>query len=244
MNHNFDALQQGKSANICIGRIDDTQPFFANDAHRTVVVPWHHGKPSFVSPVSFLLGFVSESGALLSSRAGDFNLNAGMFFGGAPDIEVSGGGGFMVGGTGEPPLFMIGGPIEETGRLRYIDGCRDSLLVPPVRRGAACLNALYFPPFTDQTMHTHPSARVGYVVRGGGWCKTDASNRLPLRSGDIFFLPAGALHGFLSDREGMTVVAYHPDSDTGPTDQDHPMINRTIVRGLPASQLEINQAGE
>jgi hypothetical protein len=36
----------------------------------------------------------------------------------------------------------------------------------------------------------------------------------------------------------MVVVAYHPDSDYGPTHEAHPMINRTVVRGVPASQIE------
>jgi hypothetical protein len=45
-------------------------------------------------------------------------------------------------------FFQIGGPIEETGRLRYIDGRTDSLLIPPVLRGDACLNLLHIPPGT------------------------------------------------------------------------------------------------
>jgi hypothetical protein len=35
----------------------------------------------------------------------------------------------------------------------------------------------------------------------------------------------------------MRVLAYHPDSDFGPTDQDHPMINRTMVDGISAREL-------
>ena len=29
----------------------------------------------------------------------------------------------------------------------------------------------------------------------------------------------------------MDVIAYHPDSDWGPTDVEHPMVNRTLVEG-------------
>ena len=29
----------------------------------------------------------------------------------------------------------------------------------------------------------------------------------------------------------MDVIAYHPDSDWGPTDETHPMVNRTFVEG-------------
>ena len=48
--------------------------------------------------------------------------------------------------------FQVGGPIEAMGRLRYIDGCTDSLLIPPWRRGEACLNHLHIPPGVEQTM--------------------------------------------------------------------------------------------
>jgi len=27
----------------------------------------------------------------------------------------------------------------------------------------------------------------------------------------------------------MDIIAYHPDSDFGPTDIDHPMLNRTYI---------------
>jgi hypothetical protein len=62
--------------------------------------------------------------------------------------------------------FSLGGPIEWFGRLKYIDGCTDSLLISPWRLGAACLNLLHIPPGVQQTMHTHPSDRIGVVVTG------------------------------------------------------------------------------
>jgi len=36
----------------------------------------------------------------------------------------------------------------------------------------------------------------------------------------------------------MRVIAYHPDSNFGATDIDHPMINRTMVNGVSASELD------
>ncbi|NBW63320.1 MAG: cupin domain-containing protein, partial [Synechococcaceae bacterium WB4_1_0192] len=45
-------------------------------------------------------------------------------------------------------------------------------------------------------------------------------------------------HRFLTGSEsGLTVVAWHPDSDTGPTDVDHPMVRRTMVGGVSAAEL-------
>lgn len=146
----------------------------------------------------------------------------------------------------------IGGPVESTGRLKYIDGCTDSLLVPPVKKGDPCLNHLHFPKGITQTPHTHPSHRIGLVVRGEGECVTPFGN-LPLVEGCIFLIREhdgvstsvgvdGALHEtgthkFNTYGSHMDVIAFHPDSDFGPEDDCHPMINRTIVNGVSASQL-------
>jgi hypothetical protein len=36
----------------------------------------------------------------------------------------------------------------------------------------------------------------------------------------------------------MDVIAFHPDSDFGPEDENHPMINRTIVNGVSANAID------
>lgn len=148
-------------------------------------------------------------------------------------------------------VFMIGGPVERTGRLRYIDGCTDSLLVPPVKKGDPCLNHLHFPPNIRQTMHTHPSVRIGLVKGGKGECITPFGN-VPLEPGMLFAIlpedgekaigldgrqhPVGS-HCFFTHNSPMDVIAFHPDSDFGPTDEEHPMINRTFVDGVSASKI-------
>lgn len=146
----------------------------------------------------------------------------------------------------------IGGPIEKEGRLSYIDGCTDSLLIPPVKLGDPCFNHLHFPENIDQTPHTHPSHRIGIVAKGEGECITPFGN-LPLTEGMIFVIkeydgktkakgtdgklyPAGT-HSFKTTNSSMDVIAFHPDSDFGPTDVNHPMINRTIVEGVSANTL-------
>jgi hypothetical protein len=134
-------------------------------------------------------------------------------------------------------MRMMGGPLEGVGRLRYIDGCTDSLLVPPVRKGDPCLNHLHFPPGIDQTMHTHPSVRVGLVYRGEGECVTPFET-YPLREGMAFVIHTDGLHKFRTHDRTMDIVAWHPDSDTGPTDEDHPIVNRTIVDGVSASKID------
>jgi hypothetical protein len=124
-----------------------------------------------------------------------------------------------------------GGPIEERGRLRYIDTCSDTVLVASPLLGDPCLNHLHFPTGVDQTEHTHPSTRAGIIARGSGWCMTP-SGRYALSPGRIFHIPRDGRHRFATgDGVSMDVIAYHPDSDFGPTHEEHPMVNRTWVDG-------------
>jgi len=124
---------------------------------------------------------------------------------------------------------VIAGVIAPQGNVKYIDGCTDSLLVCPPRLGDPCLNALYFPPQTNQTFHTHPSQRLGAVLSGKGYACTEDSE-VELMPGTVFLLETGKVHRFRTEDEPMVVIAYHPDSDWGPTDEVHPMINRTVIK--------------
>jgi quercetin dioxygenase-like cupin family protein len=122
------------------------------------------------------------------------------------------------------------GWVEETGRLSYIDGCSDSLLVYPARLGDASLNLLYFPPGIDQTFHRHPSIRLGCVISGHGFSEVGEANSVELTNlsnGDSFGLIAQERHRFKTTESSMTVIAFHPDGDWGPTDHNHSMLNRT-----------------
>lgn len=127
--------------------------------------------------------------------------------------------------------YLYGGEIDpKKGDVRYIDGCTDSLLVAPHRLGDPCLNALYFPPNTNQTFHTHPSIRLGCVLAGCGYADVgEAGKEIRLQRGVVFGIATDERHRFRTTDKGMLVIAYHPDSDWGPTDEVHPMINRTIV---------------
>jgi len=139
-------------------------------------------------------------------------------------------------------VFNLGGPAEEQGRLKYIDGCTDSVLIHPPKVGDPCMNLLYFPPGIDQTPHTHPSVRVGTVVSGKGRCHywDDGEEKtVDLIEGMIWCIHTDGLHKFSTPYgESMRVMPYHPDSDTGPDDENHPMINRTIVDGVSASKID------
>jgi len=123
-------------------------------------------------------------------------------------------------------LRQFGGPLEATGRLQYVDGCSDTLLLAPARKGEPCLNHLHIPAHVPQRWHYHPSDRVGVVSKGHGICHTEAQD-FALAPGIGWHIPAGMNHCFETDAESLDVIAWHPDSDFGPTDEDHPMINRT-----------------
>lgn len=123
-------------------------------------------------------------------------------------------------------MMAAGGPLEETGRLRYIDGCTDTGLIGPIRQGDPCLNHLHFPPGIEQTLHTHPSVRIGLVARGRGLCRAPTGN-FPLEPGSVFVIPTGKVHGFTTEGETMDIIAFHPDSVLGPTDERHQMLEAT-----------------
>jgi quercetin dioxygenase-like cupin family protein len=121
---------------------------------------------------------------------------------------------------------VIGETPDNTGRLSYIDGCSDEMLVYPPRLGDPSLNYLYFPKNTNQSFHNHPSIRIGYVLSGSGIAQTCNEN-IKLTAGTLFMLSEKEIHRFTTDKKEMRIVAYHPDGDWGPTDESHTMLNRT-----------------
>lgn len=182
-------------------------------------------------------GYVFQGNALLETDNGIFRLREKMYFCVAGSLKISEGAGIIATRLDYTGIFGIGGQIEDKGRLRYIDGCRDTLLIPPILQGDPCLNALYFPPAIRQTPHTHPSVRVGIVAKGHGECVTP-QKVFPLNEGQAFIIAPEALHSFNTFDAEMIVIAYHPDSDFGPTHENHPMINRTMLNGISANEID------
>eukprot|EP01121_Diplochlamys_sp_Union-15-3_P005341 TRINITY_DN15672_c0_g1_i2.p1 TRINITY_DN15672_c0_g1~~TRINITY_DN15672_c0_g1_i2.p1 ORF type:complete len:247 (-),score=29.84 TRINITY_DN15672_c0_g1_i2:44-784(-) len=182
-------------------------------------------------------GFVFSGPATITVTQGTFQLQTGMYFSVNGGLEIQGGYGIIMTRKNYKSFFQLGGPIENFGRLKYIDGCTDSLLIAPIKKGDPCLNLLYFPEGIDQTAHTHPSDRIGIIFSGRGKCITP-QEEYDLLPGQIFCIHTNGIHKFQTlQGSPMVVIAYHPDSDFGPTDQDHPMINRTLINGVSASTL-------
>lgn len=186
-------------------------------------------------------GFVRHGQAVLRVSGHDYPILPEMYF------AIPGGG--SVRGHGEALLasrraylgfFHVGGPVEQFGRLRYINGCSDSVLIGPLTHGAPCLNLLYVPRDTRQTPHTHPSFRFGLVVSGAGQCFSGEQSH-PLHVGSVFYIPQHELHHFVTEDSSLRIVAWHPDSDFGPTDENHPMLNRTAPAAAPQAASDGHQ---
>ena len=132
---------------------------------------------------------------------------------------------------------LIGGPTEKSGRLVYIDGCSDSLLVYPPRLGDPSISLLHFPMQVEQKFHIHPSIRLGVVIEGSGIaeikrCNYDKNDteEIMLTTNSVFFIEERELHRFKTTDSTLKIIAYHPDGDWGPTDENHSMLNRTYVK--------------
>jgi hypothetical protein len=122
------------------------------------------------------------------------------------------------------------GQLESNGRLCYIDGCSDTLLVYPPRLGDPTLNALYFPPNIKQSYHIHPSIRLGFVVSGSGYACLNDNKKIKLKPETLFCIEEKENHRFVTEKDPMVVIAFHPDGDWGPTDHNHTMLNRTYIK--------------
>jgi quercetin dioxygenase-like cupin family protein len=145
--------------------------------------------------------------------------------------------GFVAFRNGYLGLNIVGRFLEERGRLKYIDGCSDTLLIAPPLKGDPCFNLLHFPTGISQTKHTHPTVRIGLVHAGSGWCHT-ADGTEELATGSMFILAPDAIHAFETTEHSMQLTVFHPDSDYGPTHEEHPMLNRTIVGGVSAKNID------
>jgi len=210
------------------------------DSHESFQ-PWLN-KPLYLGNKGTHFGFVYKGSPLLYRKQGEqeYKLYPGMYFSLPGEGWVGGkdSSGIVITIPKFSGTFSIAGPIEEKGRFAYINGGTDSLLIPPIMLGDPCLNALYFPQHIDQDWHTHPSYRFGMVVSGKGECKT-MEGTINFVPGLIFGIPAEEKHKFRTTSENLILVVFHPDSDVGFTHQNHPMLNRTFVIGLSASQLPI-----
>jgi hypothetical protein len=210
------------------------------EAHHPVRMYCHvPGEVTHLESGATHYGYVADDGCVAREASRVVPITRNTFFSICGEAQIEGDGRcILFTHFGYAGITHYGGEIEGWGRLNYIDGCTDTLLVPPLKRGDPCLNALYFPAGIQQTQHTHPSIRCGMVIGGSGLCRTPSGD-YPLERGSVFFLPPETYHSFHTEKaqrspakSALTVIAFHPDSDFGPTDDDHPMVNRTFFKFL------------
>ena len=185
-------------------------------------------------------GVVASGMMRLVSNHFDLTLYAGQHFaipGRAVLIGGYEGQALVITRRGYAGLPQLGGSIGPVGRLKYIDGCSDTLLLAPPLLGDPCLNHLHIPPGVNQTAHTHPSNRIGVILRGSGVCKT-REGEYQLTPGLGWWIPTGCVHSFHTRTASCDVVAWHPDSDFGPTHEAHPMLNKTFVGDVSVAGID------
>ena len=217
---------------------DSTYIDLSTNKYPTILKSWH-GNQIDLEKDGTHFGFNYSDTAKIIINDKEFSCYQNMYFSvseRAKIIPSENSKGFIVSRLNTKGFFQLGGPIEEAGRYKYIDGCSDSLLISPVKLGDPCFNLLHFPDNTNQTPHTHPSIRIGMIVSGTGFCIME-NESIELKEGHIFIIPENLLHSFKTKDSQMIIVVYHPETDFGPTDKNHPMINKTIINGISAGQI-------
>ena len=117
----------------------------------------------------------------------------------------------------------------DMGNLSYMDGGTNTTAVNPGRLGDPVVNYVHFPAGMYQTLHTHPSHRVGMVLKGNGQIELDDKEMFDIKEGECFFMQRNVLHNFITDQEPVILFVFAPDSGTGPTDEVNPLKIRTYV---------------
>lgn len=117
----------------------------------------------------------------------------------------------------------------DIGNLTYMDGGSNSTAINPGRLGDPVINYVHFPAGMYQTLHTHPSHRIGMILKGNGHVELDNEEMFPINEGEVFFMRRNELHNFITKNEEVILFVFAPDSGTGPTDEVNPLKIRTYV---------------
>ena len=117
----------------------------------------------------------------------------------------------------------------DMGNLAYMDGGTNTTALNPGRLGDPVVNYVHFPAGMHQTLHTHPSHRIGLCVSGNGRVQLEGHEYFDVKNGEAFFMRRNELHNFMCQDEDVVLFVWAPDSGTGPTDEVNPLKVRTYV---------------
>ncbi len=229
----FNEPMSNASLKECFLKIEDFQLFDKSDSMSPCRMTGYHGEKKDFNNISSSFYLIVLSGEIsLSYKSMKFNNLPSLSFAVCPgEVSISGQGqAIIIEKFGYRGLFQLGLIEESKGRLCYIDNASSTLLVAPARLGDPCLNLLTFPGGVIQSSHIHPTVRFGAIIWGSGECLWGPEQKqIKLTPGVTFCIPETQIHSFNSFSEGLGIVAFHPDSDVGPTDFSHPMLNRTYL---------------
>jgi Cupin domain len=185
---------------------------------------WDESRSLDVNGCKFI--FFSESGVI--ERLGErINVRAGTLAVIDEEKILSGSGICIVIANYSFPFSLIESSAG-SGVLNYISGCSTTPLWGPHKKGFPCAHTLFMPPGIDQANHWHPTVRFGLIFSGRGHFVL-AGEKKSFSPGTVLVLDPGDEHSFHTTDCAAAFLAFHPDSTTGPTDEDHPMLDRTYI---------------
>ena len=82
------------------------------------------------------------------------------------------------------------------------------------------MKLIIFPYFADGIPISHPPAPGGLVASGEGYCLDGEGRQLQLQPGMVWVIPKGVQHSFHTRCKELNVVAYHPETNWGPMDEN------------------------
>lgn len=174
-------------------------------------------------------GVVQTGRATLKRNRQELLIPSEHYFRTSGPSNISGGLGLLISMATAQERSLKIGEIPQRGYLEYKPGGRMAAICPPDVRGDPNLNMLEMDPtIRDQDDHFHPSVRVNIVITGSVTCFTHNAPPRELFPGDVIVLHPKQHHRFVAGDQGMRFVAFHPDSNYGPTRDDNPMLNNTF----------------
>ena len=97
-----------------------------------------------------------------------------------------------------------------------MDGGTNSTAIEPARKGLPVVNYVHFPEGMNQTLHTHPSQRIGLVLTGTGSIELNGHNYFSYTKKSAFWMDRNELHNFMCNSgDDVTLFVFAPDSGMG-----------------------------
>lgn len=199
---------------------------------------FYDGEASFLTNGhrSGVLGYVDQETQI---RVGNVRLflTGGMYFR-APSVEVVHGAGILMQKTGFDAQTLIGGPDDGRGRLRWINGVRYSLLVPPMKSGDPCLELISFPRNHFGSLITFAFPFIAVVRDGEGEIQTEDRN-YRVEWGNQISIPPNYPHRYVTTpRAPLQLVVFQTVTGESFDDGRNPLVEATIYKGQSAQDVD------